>query len=297
MRVSLKSIFKDLYREIDRDRVFDGAAVLAYYLTLSIFPAMIALLAITPYLPIAHVDQAILDLMHEALPSGAADAFTGVVREVTTEQRGGVLTLGLVLAYWSASAGMYAVMRQLNVAFNVHERRSFIRARGTALLLSVLFGALILGAFSLIVLGGVIQDWIGNRFGFSPALLTFFVVFRWIIIVLALMFAISLIYHLAPNRRTRFRFVSAGSVAAGGLLILASSGFSFYTAHFGNYSAVYGSIGAVVLLMIWLYIAGLVILAGAELDAVLEARGAQKPPEPDDESARDTVDSPAHKLE
>ena len=280
MALPFKSVLKDLYREIERDNVFDAAAVLAYYLTLSIFPGMIALLAVTPYLPIAHVDQAILDLMRQALPTTAADAFTGVVTEVAKVQRGGLLTLSVLFAYWSASTGMYAVMRQLNIAFNISERRSFIRARGIALLLSLLFAALVLGAFSLIVLGGVIQEWIGNRLGFSPALLTFFVVFRWVVIVLALVFAISLIDHLAPNRKTRFRLVSRGSAAAAALLIAASSGFSFYAAHFGNYSAVYGSIGAVVLLIIWLYIAGFVILAGAELDVVLEARGKQKPPEP-----------------
>ena len=130
---SFKSVLLDTYREMNRDNVFDGAAVLAYYLMLSIFPAMIALLAVTPYLPIAHVDRAILDLMHQALPLGAADAFTGVVQEVTQKQRGGLLTFGVLLAYWSASTGMYAVMRQLNVAFDVRERRSFIRARATAL--------------------------------------------------------------------------------------------------------------------------------------------------------------------
>jgi membrane protein len=268
--MTLKRLLVSVYREMKRDNAFDGAAVLAYYLTLAIFPAMIALLAVTPYLPIARVDQAIMDLMREALPASAADMFAGVVQQVTSERRGGLLTLGVAAAYWSASNGMYAVMRQLNAAFNVKEARPFVRARATALLLSLLFGVLVLGGFSLIVLGGVIQSWIGDRFGFSALLLGFFVVFRWAVIVLSLMLAISLIYYLAPNRAHPFRLVTAGSLAATTLLVVASYVFSLYTSHFGNYSNVYGSIGAMVLLMLWLYIAGLVILAGAEVDEVLE---------------------------
>lgn len=268
--MTLGRLITSVYREMKRDNAFDGAAVLAYYLTLAIFPAMIALLAVTPYLPIARVDQAIMDLMREALPTSAADMFAGVVQQVTSERRGGLLTLGVAAAYWSASNGMYAVMRQLNAAFNVTEARPFVRARATALLLSLLFGVLVLGGFSLIVLGGAIQSWIGDRFGFSALLLGFFVVFRWVVIVLSLMLAISLIYYLAPNRAHPFRLVTAGSVTATTLLVVASYVFSLYTSHFGNYSNVYGSIGAMVLLMLWLYIAGLVILAGAEVDEVLE---------------------------
>lgn len=263
-------LVKSVYREMKRDNAFDGAAVLAYYLTLAIFPAMIALLAVTPYLPIARVDEAIMDLMREALPTRAADMFAGVVQQVTSERRGGLLTFGLAAAYWSASNGMYAVMRQLNAAFDVKEERPFLRARATAMLLSLLFGILVLAGFSLIVLGGVIQSWIGDRFGFSDVLLDFFIVFRWVVIVLSLLLAISLTYYLAPNRSHPFRLFTAGSATATALLIVASYAFSLYTSNFGSYSNVYGSIGAMVLLMLWLYIAGLVVLAGAEVDEVLE---------------------------
>ena len=125
---------RSVYRQMKGHNAFDGAAVLAFYLTLAIFPATIALLAVTPYLPIARVDQALMDLMHEALPTSADDMFAGVVQQVTGERRGGLLTLGVAAAYWSASNGMYAIMRQLNVALDVKERRPFLRARGTALL-------------------------------------------------------------------------------------------------------------------------------------------------------------------
>lgn len=266
----MTNFLKRLYAEAERDDVFNGAAALGFYLTLAIFPAMIFLMAVIPYLPIDHVDDAVMDLLRQALPGGAAEMFSGVVQEVTSERRGGLLSLGLATALWAASTGMYALMRQMNIACNVTERRPLLRARATALALTLLFGVLVLGAFSLIVLGGVIQEWLGNRFGFSEVLLVFFVVFRWIVIVLALLLAVALVYQLAPNRKQHFRLITAGSATATVLLIGASIAFSLYTANFTDYSAIYGSIGAVVMLMLWLYIAGLVILLGAEIDVVRE---------------------------
>ncbi len=268
--LSARDFAKRVYEEASRDYVFNGAAALAFYLTLAIFPAMIFLMTIIPYLPIEHVGQAIMDLLHQALPRSAADMFAGVVQQVAGERRGGLLSVGIIGVLWSASSGMYAVMQQMNIAYNVEERRPFVRARTTALGLTLLFGLLVLGAFSLIVLGGVIQNWIGNRYGFSSALLDFFVVFRWVVIVLGLIIAIEVIYYVAPNRHQRFRAVSTGGGVAAILLIIASFGFSLYASHFGNYDALYGSIGGVVLLMLWFYIAGLVILVGAEINVVLD---------------------------
>jgi membrane protein len=268
--VTAKQFAKELYQEVQEDDVFNGAAALGFYLTLAIFPAMIFVMAVIPYLPIAHVDQAIMDLLREALPGSAADMFTGVVKEVTGQQRGGLLSIGLLGALWATSSGMYAIMQQLNITYDVEETRGFVKARLTAIGLSLLFSILILGGFSLIVLGGQIQDALGARFGFSPALLAFFVVFRWVVIVLGLLLAFALIYYLAPNVKQRFAFITTGSVFGAAVLMVASVGFAWYAKNFGNYSATYGSIGAVVILMLWLYIAGLVILLGSEINALIE---------------------------
>lgn len=277
--VSKKQFAKELLQEAKEDDISNGAAVLAYYLMLSIFPAMIFVMAVIPYLPIAHVDQAIMDLLREALPKSAADMFTGVVREVVGQQRGGLLSFGLVGALWAASSGMYAVMQQLNITYDVKESRGFVKARLIAIALSVLFAVLVLGGFSLIVLGGEIQGWLGSRFGFSQALLTFFVIFRWVVIVLGLLLAFALTYYLAPDVKQRFTFITPGSVLGAAVLILASAGFAWYARNFGHYSATYGSIGAVIILMLWLYIVGLVVLGGSEINALIEhhsARGKEK---------------------
>ena len=129
---------------------------------------------------------------------------------------------------------------------------------------------MILTAFSLIVLGGVAQDWIGSRFGVSQLLLAFFATLRWVIIVASILLGFTLVYRFAPNVKQRLRSVAAGSVFGVVALILVSLCFSIYVRNFGDYGAMYGSIGAVVVLMLWFYAAAFVIIAGAEINALLQ---------------------------
>lgn len=288
--LTARQFFAELYQEINDDDIFNGAAALGFYLTLAIFPAMIFVMAVIPYLPVANVDQAIMDLLRQALPASAADMFAGVVDEVTGEQRGGVLSLGFAGALWATSTGMYAVMQQLNITYDVKESRGFFKARLIAIALSLLFAVLVLGGFTLIVLGGQIQDWLGARYGVSEGVLTTFVVLRWLVILLGLVLAFAIIYYLAPDVDQSFVFITPGSVIGVTVLMLASLGFSWYAQNFGDYDATYGSIGAVIVLMLWLYIAGLVILLGSEINALVEhhsAEGKEKGEHTEGEKERD----------
>lgn len=272
--ISPKQFVTELVHEIDEDDIFNGAAALGFYLTLAIFPAVILMMAVIPYLPIPHVDLAIMDLLGQVLPKAAAQMFVGVVKEVTSEQRGGLLSFGALGTLWATSSGMAAIMQQLNTTYDVKEQRGYVKTRLVALGLSLLFMVLVLGAFSLIVLGGFIQDWLAAHVGGGGALLFFFAALRWIIIVAGLMLGLALIYYLAPNVRQKFAFITPGSVIGVLVLMLASLGFAWYAQNFGDYSATYGSIGAVIVLMLWLYIAGLVILFGSEVNALIEHHAA-----------------------
>ncbi|RGP38065.1 YihY/virulence factor BrkB family protein [Pseudotabrizicola alkalilacus] len=265
-----KQFWIDLYTEISEDNVFNGAAALAYYLTLAIFPAFIVIMAVIPYLPIQNIDQAIMDLLHEALPGEAAALLEETVAEVTQQQRGGLLSVGILFTLWTVSTGMYAIMQHLNITCDVEEARSFIKARVVALLLSVAFIALAIGALTLIVLGGVIEGWLFSLFGESEIIVIAFRVIRWILIVLGLLLGFAMVYRYAPNVEQKFRFITPGAVLGVVMLIVASLAFTVYIQNFGDYSATYGSIGAVIILMLWLYIAGLVILFGSEINALIE---------------------------
>jgi membrane protein len=265
-----KQLAHDLNEQIGDDNVFNGAAVLAFYLTLAIFPALIFLLTMLPYLPIAQLDQEIMDLLNQALPPEAASMLEDTVRRIATKRQGGLLSFGFLGTLWAASTGMYAVMRQLNITYNVKEARSFIKGRSIALLLTLLFGVLVIGVFALIVMGGIVQDWLAEFVGRQRALLTFFAVLRWVIIVGALLIGFDLIYYLAPNVQQKCRWLTAGAVFGVTVMVLASLGFRLYIMHFTDYEATYGALGAMIVLMLWFYVVGLVLLVGSEINVVLE---------------------------
>lgn len=267
---SWKTFFKDLKREMSEDQVSNGAAALAHFLMLAIFPAMIFLLSLLPFLPIEHLQDAIMDLLRQLLPGDAANAFVGAVEEVTTRRNSSLLSFGALLTIWAASSGMQAVVEQLNLTYDVQSSRSYFRKRGLAILLTIGFGGLLIGAFALVVLGGQVQDWILGHLSLGQPVLVFFAVLRWVIIAGALSLAFALLYYFGPDVEQEFHFVTVGSLVAVALLVAASLGFKAYVDHFGNYAATYGSIGAVIVLMLWLYITGFVILVGSEINALIE---------------------------
>lgn len=276
--VSWKRFFKDLKGEISEDNVSTGAAALAYYLMLALFPALIMILTLLPYLPVPDLDRAILDFLGQALPRDAYDLVAGTVQGIVSERRGGLLTFGLLATLWSASSGMYAIMQQLNITYDVKEGRSFIKTRATALLLTALFFLLVVGAFALIVFGGIAQAWLAERFGWSTALTTFFATARWVIIGVALLLAFAVTYFIGPDVEQKFKFISPGAVLGVVLLAAGAVAFQVYVSNFANYSKVYGSLGAVIMLLFWLYLTGWVILFGSEVNALVEHYSAEGKP-------------------
>ncbi len=264
-----KRFGKDLGAKLKKDRVTNGAAALAFYWVLALFPAAIFVLTLLPYLPVQNLEQAIMDLLKQAMPGDAAGLFEQTVKNVVSNRKGGLLSFGLLLTVWSASSGIYAVMQELNNVHDTEETRPFWKARGVALGLTLSAILLVIGSLALAVLGGVIQGWLGKTFGFSPALLLFFAGLRWVIIGLALLLAIALVYHFGPAaKERRFALLTPGTVTGTVILGAASFAFKIYVGHFGSYDKTYGSLGAVIALLMWLYVTGLVLLVGAEIDVL-----------------------------
>lgn len=268
--ISIKEFLKDLYDEINDDNVFNGAAALSYFLMLSIFPAAIFLLTLLPYLHIPNLKEAITDLLNQVMPGQSSGLFTNIINEVVSKRRGGLLSFGFVFTLWSTSSGLAAIMQQLNITYDVKEGRSFFKVRGIAIFLTLLFFILIVGAFALVVFGGVLQDKLVSFMGLTQFFHFAFAALRWIIIAALLLMGFALIYYYGPDVEQKFRFVSPGSVLGIVLLLAASFGFRYYVNNFSNYTSTYGSLGAVIVLLLWLYIAGLVMLLGAEVNALTE---------------------------
>ena len=203
MALSLRRLAKDFRREIREDHIGQGAAALAFYWMLSLFPAAIFLLTLLAYLPFPNLEHALMHFARTTLPDDAGALLSSFVENVLTRRRGGLLSFGAVLTVWSTSSGIHALMHQLNVAWDVDERRPYWKRRGVALLIALCFALLVIGAFGLVVFGR----------GLHLRLL------RWSIICIALLVGIALIYHYGPNVRRRFRLVTPGSLLALAMLL------------------------------------------------------------------------------
>lgn len=265
--LSWKRLCRDLWRQLGEDQISNGAAALAFYMVLALFPLAIFCLSVLPYLEVE--TQMLTGLVREALPGSAADLLTGTVQSVVSQRRSGLLGFSFVFALASATSGWHGLMRQLNVVYEVQEQRTFIQARGLALLLTIVFFGLVVGSLGLITCGGLLQAYIARNLGSSPELRFAFTALRWGVIILALHFAFSLIYYLGPNLKRRFALVTPGSAAATVAMLLSSLALKTYVNRFSSYDVVYGGLGAVIVLLLWLFTAGWVTLFGAELDDVV----------------------------
>ena len=259
----MEGVFTDLPAKLKRDRVLTSAAALAFYWMLALFPAAIFVLTLLPYLPVAHLDQAIMDVLSRALPKEVAILFEDTVRNVVSSRKAGLLSFGFLFTVWTASTGMLAVIDELNNVNGVREDRPFWKVQSLALLLTFAEVSLVLGSFALVVAGGVIEDWLGTTFA----------IVRWVIVGAALLFALALLYNFAPAvRRSKFALFTPGTITGTVTLVLASLAFKTYVAHFGSYDKMYGSLGAVIAMLVWLFVTGLALLVGAEIDVLAERR-------------------------
>ncbi len=264
-----------LWGKINDDNVFNGAAALAYYSLFSLFPAMIFLLSLLPYLPIENLHQAIMEFLAQILPSQVTKQVEGVIAEVTLNKRTGLLSIGALLTLWAASSGVYALMEQLDMTYHVKEQRPFWKARGLAMILTISLAVLVIVSFALIVLGGVVQGWLANYFGENQLILFAFAAFRWIVIFTLMLLSFAITYYFGPDVEQKFKFITPGAVIGVLVLIAAALTFRFYVENFGDYAATYGSLGAVIVLMLLLYIGGLVVLTGSSINAMIEHQSAE----------------------
>ncbi len=265
-------ITKRVNRQIKQDRLSIIAAGVAFYGLLAVFPGLIALvglygLAFDPQ----QVERQIAALSG-ILPQEAADVLLAQLSDLTTTDRTslGIGAIGgLLLALWSASAGMRTLMQALNIAYDEEEKRGFFRFYGTALLLTL---AAILGA--VIAIGMVIAlPLVLKLVGLAAPLKWLIAVAAWPILVAMMLLGLAIVYRYAPSRtQPPWRWVSWGAVIATVLWVLGSALFSLYVARFGNYNETYGSVGAVVILLMWFLLSSYAVLIGAELNAEMERR-------------------------
>jgi membrane protein len=258
-----------VYQELFRTRAFTMAAAMSYYFLLAILPLLIFLSAMLGYLPIPNLFDQLLDIFAVVVPPQAMQMVQQILTGLLQQRRGGLLSFGLLSYLWTASGGFAASIEALNVAYDVDKERSWWRDRLQALLLTFTTGGLTLLGLLLIIAGPHFGHLLTELFPIPQGFGDIWPSLRLITIFVTIVVAVEIQYYLAPNRRQRFIDTLPGALVAVGGIFLSSAGLGYYVSHLANYNKTYGSLGAVIILMLWFYVVALLFVVGAELNAEL----------------------------
>lgn len=265
---------KRLIKRLLDDDVFGLSAQLAYFFLLSLFPFMIFLVTLIGYLPFEEID--VLNFISTYAPADTVGMINDNITRISNERNGGLLSIGIIGTLWSASNGINAIMRAFNAAYNVDEDRSFIASRFIAIFLTVGMLFVIIIAFLLPIFGKMIGVYLFSFFGLSESFLQIWGMLRWVISSVVFFIVLLALYIMAPNKKVHLKDVTVGAAFATIGWQLVSLAFSYYVNNIGNYSATYGSLGGVIILMIWFFISGIIIITGGEINALLKQQRIEK---------------------
>jgi membrane protein len=273
--LSIVQLGKRVWTDIDHNKVLDRSAALSYYFIFALFPTLLFLTALLALLPIPHLLDRLMAHVSDVLPGDAGLLIEKTLRQARRGAHVGLLSVGAVTALWAASSGMRSIMAALNV-----ESRSWWRARVLAIGLTIVFSLLTVIALVLLVFGQNLGEAIANRTGWGTAFSITWLFARWPVAMFLGLAAISLVYRLAPAADQRWTWVTPGSAFAVGAWAIMSVALRLYVGHFANYNATYGSIAGVILLMLWLYLSGVVLLVGAAINSQIARAASARRGEP-----------------
>ena len=257
-------IISILYQKIFQFDIDVRAAAVAYNFTLAVFPTIIFLFSLLPYMPIDHLDLKMISFLKGTIPKNLHGDLTELIRDIVNKKRGGVLSFGFIFE-------LYALIRSFNLTYKTNENRGFIKERVIAVALNFLLTFVLLIAFVAFILGNFVVKMLAKKdlieYNFTYYLtksLTYLSIFS------VFFFTISIIYYYAPAIHKRWKFFNAGSITASILTISVTNIFSYYLVNFASYHKIYGSIGSLIALMVWLYFIALILIVGFEINASID---------------------------
>jgi membrane protein len=261
---------RTFYEAFWKDNCLAMAAQLAYYFFFALFPALLFIVALASYFPVTTLIDDLFRTMGSFMPPEALQLIADQMIKISGGEHTGLMTLGMLLAVSSSSAAMVAIIDTLNNAYDVQEGRPWWKVRLTAILLTVGVAIFILVSFALVLVGPTLATKLAESMNLGPVFEWTWKILQWPVLFALASLGIALIYYFAPDVEQEWVWLTPGSIFATTLWLAASLGFKYYVANWGNYTETYGLIGAVMILLLWFYISGLVILVGAEMNAEIE---------------------------
>ena len=267
------------FRDVDQHHLLAFAGSLAYYFFMSLIPFLIFLACLLHYIPISGLFEDILHGLSYMLPAESMTMMRKVLSDMMNSTGTGFLSFGIIGTIWSASGGFSAMIEALNVAYDVQEGRAFWKRRSLAVLLTIVVGALVTVLLFAMIFGPHWGGALAAKLGVSPEFTDIWLYFRFALAAMCALLSVELIYYLAPNvEQRRFLQTVPGSFTAVVLWVGASYVLGFYLEHFAQLSRSYGTLGAVVALLLWFYVSSAAILIGAEVNAELAKAVGKEPP-------------------
>ncbi|GAB3883893.1 YihY/virulence factor BrkB family protein [Spirosoma agri] len=256
--------------KITENDTSERAASVSYSLILSVFPTVIFLFTLIPYIPVPKLEDQIMGFLTEVLPGDTFSSVETTIRDIISRPRGGVLSFGFILALYSATSGVVALMNAFNSSNETQDRRGFFKVRAVAIGLTFILAVALILAIVVLIVGGIVSDYL-LHFGIlnNVIFVNLLALGRYIIVFAVFVAAVSVIYHFGPDVRMKWAFVTPGAVTASVLIVLTTLGFSYYVSNFGSYNKVYGSIGTLIALMIWINLISLLLILGFEMNVAL----------------------------
>jgi membrane protein len=270
MALSWGELARRTYRETIKDDAQGLASQLAYYFFLALFPALLCVIAIASFFPLQHFTDEVVRLLGPFAPKEMIDIIREQMVKIGEGKNGGLLTVGILGALWSSSAAVVSLVGAMNHAYDIEESRPWWKVRLVSIALTIALSIFVVVSFTLIVAGPQLADWLGSHFAFGSAFVWSWKALQWPLAFALVAVGLGLIYYFAPDAEQYWVWITPGSLVATALWTVGSLAFRFYAVNFGNYEATYGAIGGVILLLLWFYLSGLVIVIGAEMNAELE---------------------------
>jgi len=263
-------LFKRTFAEVQADNCLGLAAQLSYYFFLALFPALLFLVALASFFPIANLIDEITAALARVAPYEALKLIQDQLVKISQDKNGGLLTIGMIGTIWSTSSGVTAIIDTLNTAYDIQEGRPWWKVRILSLVLTIALAVFIVLAFALVLVGPTLAEKVAVWMHLGPVFTWTWLVLQWPVVFGLVALAIALIYYYAPDAKQDWVWITPGSVLATTLWVIISLAFKFYVSRFGSYNATYGTIGGIIILLTWFYLSSLAILVGAELNAEIE---------------------------
>ncbi len=247
------------------------AAAVAYNFTLAVFPTIIFLFSLIPYIPVRQLDLKILTLLADVMPNGIYKEAKATIIEIVSKPRGGVLSLGFFFALYASTSGVMALMRAFNLTNKTKEQRGFIKARLIAVMLNFLLTFVLIISIVVIIIGHLVIDFLFDEGVLNRDFTFYFLqVLTYVVVFAVFYLTIAIIYYWAPVIHRRWRLLNVGAVTASILTILITNLFSYYLSNFASYNRLYGTIGTFIALMVWLYLIALILILGFEINTSIQ---------------------------